>query len=107
MVCHETYQDEKNKWLSPEEVFTNDGKNYFQRKTKKKIKVGPSINVQIKKYIDPENMIYQYGADSVRFYFSWQSIRTRYTMVRGGMISSYKFIQKLSVLSIKFMKFQN
>ena len=36
MVCHETYQDEKNKWLSPEEVFTNDGKNYFSKKNKKR-----------------------------------------------------------------------
>ena len=36
MVCHETYKDEKNKWLSPEEVFTNDGKNYFSKKNKKK-----------------------------------------------------------------------
>ena len=24
MVCHETYKDENNKWLSPEEVFTDN-----------------------------------------------------------------------------------
>ena len=29
MVCHETYKDKKNKWYSPDEVFTDDGKNIF------------------------------------------------------------------------------
>ena len=29
MVCHETYKDENNNWLSPDEVFSNDGKNFF------------------------------------------------------------------------------
>ena len=43
MVCHETYKDEKNNWLSPDDVFTDDGKNYFKKKDKnQKIKVGPS-----------------------------------------------------------------
>ena len=28
MVCHETYKDEKNNWLSPEEITTIDGKNF-------------------------------------------------------------------------------
>ena len=32
MVCHETYKDENNNWLSPEEVFTNNGKEYFFKK---------------------------------------------------------------------------
>ena len=30
MVCHETYKDEKNKWYSPDEVFSEDGKNFFK-----------------------------------------------------------------------------
>ena len=33
MVCHETYKDEKNAWLSPDEVETKDGKTYFQKNT--------------------------------------------------------------------------
>ena len=37
MVCHETYKDDNNKWLSPDEVETKDGKNYFiKKKTNKK-----------------------------------------------------------------------
>ena len=32
MVCHETYKDENNKWLSPDEVFTENGKDFFKIK---------------------------------------------------------------------------
>ena len=43
MVCHETYKDEKDNWLNPEEVFSKNGKEYFLiNKPSKKIKVGPS-----------------------------------------------------------------
>ena len=32
MVCHETYKDNKNNWLSPDEVFSDDGKNLHVKK---------------------------------------------------------------------------
>ena len=31
MVCHETYKDQKNNWLSPEEVTSEDGKNFYKK----------------------------------------------------------------------------
>ena len=36
MVCHETYKDPNNNWLSPEEIETKDGKNYFLKGNEKK-----------------------------------------------------------------------
>ena len=27
--CHETYKDKNNNWLSPNEVFSEDGKKFF------------------------------------------------------------------------------
>ena len=33
MVCHQTYKDKNNNWLTPEEVFTEDGKNFFIKNT--------------------------------------------------------------------------
>ena len=43
MVCHETYKDDNNKWLSPDEVDTKDGKQFFIKKSpSKKVIVGPS-----------------------------------------------------------------
>ena len=46
MVCHETYKDKKNNWLSPEEVFTEDGKNYFLKSNpKESIITGPTESI--------------------------------------------------------------
>ena len=72
MVCHETYKDEKNNWLSPDEVTSEDGKKFFiKNQPNKKVKVGPSESMSKSKRntIDPENMINNYGADAVRFLF--------------------------------------
>ena len=57
MVCHETYKDENNNWLSPEEVTSINGKDFFEKKDKnKKVKVGPSesMSKSKKNVIDPE-----------------------------------------------------
>ena len=52
MVCHETYKDENNNWLSPEEVSTDDGKKfYIKNKPDKAVQVGPSDQCQNQKKI--------------------------------------------------------
>ena len=55
MVCHETYKDEKNNWLNPDEVTSENGKDYFLKKDqKKKVIVGPSESMsKSKKYDRP------------------------------------------------------
>ena len=71
MVCHETYKDQKNKWLSPEEITSEDGKNFYKKNnSSEKIIVGPteSMSKSKKNTIDPENIIKNYGADSVRLF---------------------------------------
>ena len=52
MVCHETYKDDNNKWLSPDEVDTKDGKKFFIKKDpSKEVIVGPSESMsKSKKY---------------------------------------------------------
>jgi leucyl-tRNA synthetase len=41
MVCHETYKDQSDNWLSPDDVISEDGKNYFNKKNpSEKIIVG-------------------------------------------------------------------
>ena len=57
MVCHQTYKDKDNKWLNPEEVFSENGKDYFIKDNPKEIvKVGPSesMSKSKKNTIDPE-----------------------------------------------------
>ena len=43
MVCHQTYKDQKNNWLNPEEVISKDNINFFVKKNpSEKVIVGPS-----------------------------------------------------------------
>ena len=108
MVCHETYKDEKNNWLSPEEVITNDGKQYYKKTDQsKKVTVGPSesMSKSKKNTIDPQKMIDKYGADSVRFFILADSPPERDVQWSDdGMLSSFKFIQKLWGLSDKIFE---
>ena len=69
MVCHETYRL-NNEWLNPEEVTTDNGKDYYLKNDKsKKIKVDLlSQCPNQKNTIDPQRMISNYGADAVRFF---------------------------------------
>ena len=104
MVCHETYKDENNKWLSPEEVFTDNGKDYFKIKDKKKILVGPSESMSKSKRntIDPEKIMDQYGADAVRFFILSDSPPEKDVQwSEQGMIAAYKFVQKFWILHKK------
>jgi leucyl-tRNA synthetase len=42
MVCHETYKDEKGKWVSPDEIKKNDNNEFIKILDNSKIFVGPS-----------------------------------------------------------------
>ena len=104
MVCHETYKDEKNNWLSPEEIITIDGYKFQKNDQSKKVKVGPSesMSKSKKNTIDPEKIIENYGADSVRLFILSDSPPEKDVQWSDeGIISSYKFIQKLWVLNEK------
>ena len=105
MVCHETYKDENNKWLSLDEVLTEDGKNYFKKTdTSKKVIVGPSesMSKSKKNTIDPEKIIENYGADAVRLFIISDSPPEKDVQWSDqGMNASYKFVQKLWDLHTK------
>ena len=102
MVCHETYKDQNNNWLSPEEIESKDGKNfYIKNNPGKKVIVGPSesMSKSKKNTIDPETIIENYGADSVRLFILSDSPPEKDVQwSEQGMAASYKFIQKLWVL---------
>ena len=107
MVCHETYKDQHNKWYDPDEVKTNDGKNYFLKSDGlKKIIVGPSesMSKSKKNTIDPERMIGQYGADSVRLFMLSDSPPEKDVQWSDqGMLAAYKFVQKIFSLNEKIL----
>ena len=105
MVCHQTYKDKNNNWLNPEEVFSENGKEYFiKNRPKENVKVGPSesMSKSKKNTIDPEKMINEYGADAVRFFILSDSPPEKDVQWSDtGMASSYKYIQKFWQLNEK------
>ena len=102
MVCHPTYKDKDNNWLSPDEVFTNDGKKFFNKnKPSENVVVGPteSMSKSKKNTIDPEKIISEYGADAVRMFILSDSPPEKDVQwSEQGIIASYKFIQKFWTL---------
>jgi len=111
MVCHETYKDEKNNWLSPDEVLSKDGKNYFKKNdNNERVKVGPSesMSKSKKNTIDPENIIENYGADAVRLFILSDSPPEKDVQwSEQGMVASYKFLQKFWILHKKIKNFSS
>jgi len=108
MVCHETYKDQENNWLSPEEVFSEDAKNFYKKiDPSEKVIVGPteSMSKSKKNTVDPQNIIENFGADSVRLFILSDSPPEKDVQWSDqGMVASYKFLQKLWVLHSKILK---
>jgi leucyl-tRNA synthetase len=106
MVCHETYKDEENNWVSPDEITIIDGKKFLKKDTNQKIIVGPSesMSKSKKNTIDPEKIIENYGADAVRLFIISDSPPEKDVQWSDrGIEASYKFIQKLWSLHNKII----
>ena len=98
MVCHETYKNEQNQWLYPNQVEKNSDGNFITKKYKKKVMVGLSeaMSKSRKNIVDPEEMINAYGADSIRWFMLSDSPPERDVQWSlEGVSAAFKFIQKL------------
>jgi leucyl-tRNA synthetase len=98
MVCHETYKDENSNWLNPDEVISIEGSKYLKKNPSKKVIVGPSESMSKSKRntVDPAKIIENYGADAVRLFILSDSPPEKDVQWSDeGIISAYKFIQKL------------
>ena len=97
MVCHETYKDQNGKWLGLDQINSEDGKNYFDNANGSKVIVGPSesMSKSKKNTVDPENVIKNYGADSIRWFILSDSPPNKDIQWSDvGIATSYKFVQK-------------
>ena len=106
MVCHETYKDKNNNWVSPDDLITKDGKK-FLKNTEEPVEIGPSesMSKSKKNTIDPEKIIADYGADSVRLFILSDSPPEKDVQWSDdGIKSSFKFIQKLWILNHKIIQ---
>ena len=107
MVCHETYKDSDNNWISPEEIEVINGKKYLKKDNSKLVTVGPSesMSKSKKNTIDPENIINSYGADAARLFILSDSPPEKDVQwSEEGIVSAYKFIQKLWNLNSKILQ---
>jgi leucyl-tRNA synthetase len=107
MVCHETYKDLENNWVNPDEIISKDGKKYLKNNPSHEVKVGPSesMSKSKKNTIDPENIISDYGADSVRLFILSDSPPEKDVQwSEEGIAASHKFIQKLWTLHTKIIE---
>jgi leucyl-tRNA synthetase len=111
MVCHQTYKDKNENWLSPDEVYSEDGKSYFiKNRPSEIVTVGPSesMSKSKKNTIDPEKMIDTYGADAVRFFILSDSPPEKDVQWSDtGMASSFKYVQKFWTINEKIIKILN
>ena len=104
MVCHETYKDKNNNWLSPEDVELVENEYCKKGDPSSKVIVGASesMSKSKKNVIDPENILENYGADSVRLFILSDSPPEKDVQwSEQGMVASYKFLQKLWTLHNK------
>ena len=107
MVCHETYKDDDNNWVGPDEIEIINGKKYLKKDNTKVVKVGPSesMSKSKKNTIDPEDIITSYGADAARLFILSDSPPEKDVQwSEEGISSSYKFIQKLWNLNTKILE---
>ena len=98
MVCHDTYKNENNQWLYPDEIEKNSEGTLVTKKDKKRVVVGPSeaMSKSRKNIVDPEEMINIYGADSIRWFMLSDSPPERDVQwSTEGVSAAFKFIQKL------------
>ena len=106
MVCHETYKNDQNQWLYPDEVEKNSNGIFINKKDKKKVIVGSSeaMSKSRKNIVDPEEMINIYGADSIRWFMLSDSPPEKDVQWSlEGVSASFKFIQKLWKLNIEIL----
>tara|TARA_A100001011_G_scaffold400263_1_gene513656 strand:+ start:9963 stop:12503 length:2541 start_codon:yes stop_codon:yes gene_type:complete len=98
MVCHETYKDSENNWLSPDEIELDENNKFVLKNTKKRVTVGPAeaMSKSKKNVVDPENMIKSYGADAIRLFILSDSPPEKdIQWSERGVVSSNKFLQKI------------
>ena len=97
MVCHNTYRNEDNEWVFPDDVEKKDGR-HIQISTGKKVVEGQveSMSKSKKNVIDPEIIIKTYGADSARWFMLSDSPPEKdINWSESGINGAWKICQKI------------
>ena len=107
MVTHITYKNKNQEWVEPKDVKSINGKlrdnNQLEVETGKVEKMSKSK----KNVVDPNDIINLYGADTARWFMLSDSPPDRdLQWTDTGISASFKFINKLYDLVIKFKSYE-
>lgn len=96
MVTHETYRDDQDAWLSPEEVVRIEGQ--WQTKTGETVQVGgiEKMSKSKRNTVDPAGILEQYGADVARWFVLSDSPPERdVEWTEAGVEGASRFVQRV------------
>ena len=97
MVTHETYMAGDGSWLSPDEV-RREGDDWIHIESGRPVTPGrvEKMSKSKKNTVDPEPIVDQYGADSVRWFMLSDSPPERdLPWSEAGIEGSWRFVQRL------------
>ncbi len=108
MVTHLTYKNEHGEWVEPKDVENFEGK--LKDSNNLNIEKGKieKMSKSKKNVVDPNDIINSYGADTARWFMLSDSPPDRdLQWTETGIVSSYKFMNKLYELIEKFKQFKS
>ncbi|MDX1975031.1 MAG: leucine--tRNA ligase [Rickettsiales bacterium] len=98
MICHETYKDSGGKWLSPDDITTDEQGQVIALSDKKPVTVGriEKMSKSKKNTVDPRHIIESYGADAARLFMLSDSPPDRdLEWTDAGIEGAWRYINKL------------
>ena len=103
MVTHQTFKNEDGEWIEPIDVKHENNK--YLDKHNKPVTVGKieKMSKSKKNVVDPNDIIENYGADTARWFMLSDSPPDRdLQWTNTGIKASYKFLNKLWEMVVKF-----
>ena len=98
MVCHETYKDEADKWLYPEEVKKLPDGTAVHAESGAPVRIGriESMSKSKRNVVDPERIIKTYGADTARWFMLSDSPPEReMEWTDAGVEGAFRFVNRV------------
>jgi leucyl-tRNA synthetase len=107
MVTHRTFKNEKNNWIEPSETISKENKLFDLEGGRVSAGNIEKMSKSKKNVIDPTEIIELYGADTARWFMLSDSPPERdLEWTEKGVVSSYKFINKIWDLSERLYSYK-
>ena len=106
MVCHETFKDQDDAWLYPEEVVRQKDGSYLHAKNNTPVTVGRIEKMSKSKHnvVDPEEIIEAYGADTARLFMLSDSPPDRdLEWSDSGVDGAWRYINRIWRLASEYL----